>query len=417
MKLVTKNWNLYSLSNSWLQLAIAPEIGARILQMEMDGFPYFFVHPKLYDTVVPATRLGTENSWLNYGGEKIWVAPQGWTNDMQWPGPPDPVLDGGEYTIIAYDDSRIELISQVDPNTGLQIHKIVSLCPISTKVKVASTFINHSNKSKEWSIWPVLQLNTDEEDEERYRIYCPICLDSKFQDGYKILHGLVNNPQVQVNERGQFELKYKYIVGKHGFDTEAGWAAYVDVYTGKTLVLFFKSDLSLKYPENTNIQFYTAGEGLIYSRSVIRRHLNDRELNPAYLEMEILSPLESMNPGDTMSFNYEIASCTLATFEGVFDVNENVVTALPLQIKEEEDGVFIVGKWGVFQSGYFELQYWDDLGDSKVIWKESVNPLYGISLHLELKTEYKPLLSRFNLSFFDVEGNCISTIMEKKYLE
>jgi hypothetical protein len=29
---------------------------------------------------------------------KMWPAPQGWDNQQQWPGPPDPVLDGGPYT-------------------------------------------------------------------------------------------------------------------------------------------------------------------------------------------------------------------------------------------------------------------------------------------------------------------------------
>ena len=34
---------------------------------------------------------------MNWGGDKVWLAPQGWENEDQWPGPPDPVLDGGAY--------------------------------------------------------------------------------------------------------------------------------------------------------------------------------------------------------------------------------------------------------------------------------------------------------------------------------
>ena len=36
---------------------------------------------------------GSLGAWKNYGGAKTWPAPQGWDNDQQWHGPPDPVLD------------------------------------------------------------------------------------------------------------------------------------------------------------------------------------------------------------------------------------------------------------------------------------------------------------------------------------
>ena len=40
---------------------------------------------------------GSLAAWKNYGGDKTRPAPQGWDNDEQWHGPPDPILDTSRY--------------------------------------------------------------------------------------------------------------------------------------------------------------------------------------------------------------------------------------------------------------------------------------------------------------------------------
>src|SRR5207249_175121 len=87
-------WDVRTLQNKWVKLYIARQFGGRILQIEMDGYEFFFVNPKLKGVVPDKTRLGKNGEWLNYGGEKIWPAPQGWSDQRQWPGPPDAILDG-----------------------------------------------------------------------------------------------------------------------------------------------------------------------------------------------------------------------------------------------------------------------------------------------------------------------------------
>jgi hypothetical protein len=65
-----------------------------------------------------------KGEWLNYGGDKLWPAPQGWDGEDQWPGPPDPVLDGGPYELAVIEargsQVAVRLTSREDPRSGIQ---------------------------------------------------------------------------------------------------------------------------------------------------------------------------------------------------------------------------------------------------------------------------------------------------------
>ena len=73
-----KGWKVWSLENRWMKLYIAPRLGGRIIQLEMEDHEFFFVNPLLAGKEPDSTRLGEHGGWLNFGGEKIWPAPQGW---------------------------------------------------------------------------------------------------------------------------------------------------------------------------------------------------------------------------------------------------------------------------------------------------------------------------------------------------
>jgi hypothetical protein len=90
-------WKSIRLENEFNRLEITPDLGGRIIQLEFNGAKLFWENPRLYGQSSPETGLDENGEWMNYGGEKIWPAPQGWDNDRQWGGRPDPVLDGGVY--------------------------------------------------------------------------------------------------------------------------------------------------------------------------------------------------------------------------------------------------------------------------------------------------------------------------------
>ena len=72
--------------------------------------------------------------WVNYGRDKTWPAPQGWTDDGHWAGPPDPVLVSGLYSARlenAGPAAAITMTSGSDPRTGLRISRRVELFPVA----------------------------------------------------------------------------------------------------------------------------------------------------------------------------------------------------------------------------------------------------------------------------------------------
>ena len=111
---IYNGWNVSLLKNQWLKLSIAPQLGGRIIQLEMNGYEFFFVNRQLAGKEPDSTRLGPNGTWPNFGGEKIWPAPQGWDSPNQWPGPPDPVLDSGVYEVDK-DDSENKVLTLLSP--------------------------------------------------------------------------------------------------------------------------------------------------------------------------------------------------------------------------------------------------------------------------------------------------------------
>ena len=75
-----KGWNVCSLENPLIKLHIAPNLGGRIIQLNMNDSEFFFVNRigafnffanGLLEGKEPdSTRLDENGTWLNFGGEK-----------------------------------------------------------------------------------------------------------------------------------------------------------------------------------------------------------------------------------------------------------------------------------------------------------------------------------------------------------
>ncbi|NQT38722.1 MAG: hypothetical protein HQ581_14600 [Planctomycetes bacterium] len=92
-----KGWKAFVLKNDLVRLHVVPDIGGRVIQYALGEKEFLWVNPALVGKTSPQTGLDPDGGWMNYGGDKLWPAPQGWDNDQQWPGPPDAVLDGQPY--------------------------------------------------------------------------------------------------------------------------------------------------------------------------------------------------------------------------------------------------------------------------------------------------------------------------------
>ncbi|WP_339840801.1 DUF4380 domain-containing protein [uncultured Maribacter sp.] len=385
-------WDVYLLENDWMKISIAPQLGGRIIQLELAGHEFLYANKDLAQKWSGSIVEESDGVWRNYGGEKIWPAPQGWDHANQWPGPPDEVLDGGLYSIEervdAVHGSEAFLVSPVDDFTGLQIQRAIGLIPEKSGVRIKAQFTNFSDRPKKWSIWPVCQLKTEDFGEEvEYQVVCPISEHTQYDQGFKVMHGLVNNPQYRRN-KNHLLVDYSYLVGKVGLDTDANWVAYIHKKTGKVLVYRFLVEKNGTYPDNTSVQIWSQGKGLIHSRNRIIEYGNDKRSNPPYLEVEVLSPLVELQPKGSMTFEYEILTSTLSEYCDISDVNEFGIIEDPICVQEQGDGFQLKAKYGVFGKGILKIQLVSSSEDyaenAEAIFQAEVSPITGVSIDVNL---------------------------------
>jgi hypothetical protein len=72
-----------------VQLTLVPQNGGHLMQVVFDGHPFLFVNPKFAGKYFPPT----EEKWFNYGGDKLWLLPEGNHDEQHWAGNSDITMD------------------------------------------------------------------------------------------------------------------------------------------------------------------------------------------------------------------------------------------------------------------------------------------------------------------------------------
>lgn len=301
-------WETLKLSNDLVELYVVPDIGGRIIQFVFDEHEYLFVNGKLAGKVL----LYKEGEWNNYGGDKLWPAPQGWDGPEQWPGPGDPILDGGRfsYALLRSEgkEAFIRLTSPPDrERTGIQFSRLISLKAGKPEVFIENTMTNIADREVSWGIWSVTQIDASNPNAEGYNdkldFYCSLNRRSVFQKKYCVMFGLVNNFAWRPDyEHNLFRGHYNYLVGKVGIDSPGGWLASVDGKTGHVFLQKYKYFPGKKYPDDCSVEFWINGAGSYIAAKKLIEAEPDPEETPYLLEMEILSPLVSLRPGQSYTF-------------------------------------------------------------------------------------------------------------------
>ena len=408
MKEMYNGWEVVSLKNQWVTLFIAPQLGGRLLQLEMDGYTFFFVNPLLQGFTPDETRLGKNGTWLNYGGEKIWVAPQGWNSPEMWPGPPDPVLDGG---VFSCDEGvrRLTLTGPYDAHTGLQISRTVTLSEDAAELRITVRFENQSDTPRKWAVWPVCQVHTPEVG--TVKVICAINAKSVFPQGYKVVHGLVNNPQFGLNSEGHLAVDYQYLVGKVILDADAGWVAAVNRTNGKVLLMCYDYEPEQQYPDDASVHLWTQGKGMIYSRGRLLEFKDDFAITLPYMEMELVGPLQEILPGRFSEFDYALKTATIPVYSTVTAVNETGVIAEKLTVIKKENSWQISGKYGLFQRGTLRLTLQNS---SNLLAELSVSPLEGLEVAVSIDPLEDGNSHRLVLEFWD-EKEHMKGVLDETY--
>ncbi len=153
-----KGWHAQQISNRWVQSIFVPQNGGRMMQVIFAGHSYLFVNPKLAGKYLPPSS----NQWFNYGGDKLWLLPEGNNDEQHWPGNSD-LLDDGPFTFRKISEGQrceVELTSPSDPQTGIQFTRTIRLDADSPRIAFHASMKNVTGHTLEWSMQSVSQYDT-----------------------------------------------------------------------------------------------------------------------------------------------------------------------------------------------------------------------------------------------------------------
>lgn len=295
-----------------VRAVIAPSLGARVIRLSHRGVDLLWRNPELLDErsdplvsrsdplvspsdpLVPRadrTALDDFATWQNWGGDKSWVAPQGWDDEDQWHGPPDRVFDGGEFEVVTRSETSVGMRSDFDPATGLRMTRTVTVTVGGMRVR--TTIRNESERVRRWAAWEVAQVPVHESDlgspDAGVWVHTragtePVPLFA--------LHGtMVARPY-----DGVTHVPFAPAIGKYGFPGCTG-VMEVRHAQGPGLRLEFQAPRG-SYPEG--------GPGQVWMQTPLETPLADLggfRSSAALVELEATSPLRHLGPGASVSLS------------------------------------------------------------------------------------------------------------------
>ncbi len=396
-------WQAQQVSNSWIKLIFVPQNGGRLMQVIFDGHPYLFVNPKYAGKHLPPSR----NEWFNYGGDKLWVLPEGNDDERHWVGNSD-ILDDGEYTfqILKQGPScEISMTGPADPQTGLQFQRIVGLGSDSPRIDFQAAVKNASGHPIEWSVQSVSQYDTSDAKNHAHHNqsiwgFSKANPSSSYLNQYHVRFGPAENTAAQVRENGNFAIHYVPLAAELWIDSKDGWLAVVDGETRYAMVERFHYDATRQYPGKASVIFWTNGPELHqHPDGTTTFGSPDKAPAEIYMEAELNSPMVRLETGEEFNFNTQwYPTRADAEFQGVSDAG---VILRPLHAVREATGgkIALAGSFGVLFPGKLVAHYYEArggaIGTESLIDVDPRNPVVlqisvndpgrtgRISLHLE----------------------------------
>src|SRR5437016_2488330 len=361
-------WQAQQVSNPWVKLIFVPQNGGRLMQVIFDGHPFLFVNPRYAGKHFPPSN----SEWFNYGGDKLWVLPEGSQDEQHWAGNSDLLDDGPfEFQVLSQGPRcDISLTGAADPQTGLQFTRMVSLEAESPRINFHAVIKNASGHPIEWSVQSVSQYNTaDARDATRHNqnfwAFSRTNSSSSYLNRYHVKFGPAENAAAEVRENGLFALHYVPLAAELWLDSKDGWLAAVDGDSRYAMVERFRYDETKPYPGKASVIFWTNG-------SQLRQHPDgtasfgspDKEPPALYMEAELNSPMVRLDPGESYHFDTEwFPTRADKDFQGVTEAG---VILQPLHAVQDAGAgkIRLDGAFGVFFSGKLVVHFYEARGMS-----------------------------------------------------
>jgi hypothetical protein len=405
-----KGWHAQQISNRWVKTIFAPQNGGRMIQVIFAGHSYLFVNPKLAGKYLPPSS----NQWFNYGGDKLWLLPEGNNDEQHWPGNSD-VLDDGPFSFRKISEGQrceVELTSPSDPQTGIQFTRTIRLDADSPRIAFHASMKNVTGHTLEWSMQSVSQYDTSLPGAQGsespaamnhdFWTFTPANRSSSYLNRYHVRFGPAENPAVSVRDDGLFNVHYVHMAAELWIDSTDGWLAVVDGKSQYAMVERFQYEDTKPYPGKASVIFWTNGpESRLNSEGVLSLS-NDPDASPYYLEAELNSPMCRLRPGESCSFDTEwFPTRSGADFHGVTDAG---ILIRPLKATLKDNGkIDLSASFGVFFSGRLVARVYDEHGHVAATTPVAdVNPGEPVSLDTEIASPGKS--SRVSLHLVDDNG-------------
>jgi hypothetical protein len=405
-----RGWHAQQMSNRWVQLIIVPQNGGRLMQVTFAGHSYLFVNPKFAGKYLPPSS----NEWFNYGGDKLWLLPEGNNDEHHWVGNSD-VLDDGPYTFRKLSEGKsceIELTGPADPQTGIQFTRTIRLDADSPRIAFHASMKNISGHTVEWSMQSVSQYDTSTPGEpgvsknarrnDDFWAFAPANPSSSYLNRYHVRFGPAENPAVRVRDDNLFSVHYVHMAAELWIDSTDGWLAVVDGKTRYAMVERFQYEASKPYPGKASVIFWTNGSEMRLGADGNPSLSSDPDASPYYLEAELNSPMCRLRPGESCSFETEwFPARSGSEFHGVTEAGTVIQ---PLRASSAANGrVSLTGSFGVFYSGRLVAHLYDEHGRSVAVTDvKNVSPTDAVSIETEIRPPANVL--RVSLHLVDESG-------------
>jgi hypothetical protein len=397
-------WPAQQISNEYVRLTVVPQNGGRLMQVSFAGHDYLFVNPELRGKYLPPTSA----QWFNYGGDKLWLLPEGTQNEQQWPGNSD-LIDDGPYTFKKLAEGprcEIELVSPADPQTGIQFARTISLDADSPRIQFRARMKNITGHALEWSMQSVSQYNTGMPGVPAKRNpdiwgFTPTNPSSGYLNHYHVRFGPAENPAASVRDDGFFSVHYSHWAAELWIDSVAGWLAVVDGTSRFAMVEKFQYEANKTYPGRASVIFWTNGPEMRFNGDGESTFGGTRE-SPYYMEAELNSPMCRLNPGEECRFDTDwFPTRTESEFHGVTDAG---ILVHPLRASRVDGGkVRLSGSFGVFYAGRLIAHFYDERGSGlNTVEVAEVTPVDLATLQMEVVPSGKA--ARVSLHLVDRNG-------------
>src|ERR1700733_6178428 len=400
-----RGWSAQQISNRWLKLVVVPQNGGRLMQVIFDGHPYLFVNPKYEGKYLPPDP----SQWFNYGGDKLWLLPEGNDDEQLWVGNSD-LIDDGPYAFRKVSEGQeceIELTGPADPQTGIQIRRTIHLDADSPRIRFHATMQNKTGHVIEWSMQSVSQYDTADHSapsrrSQNFWTFTPANPSSGYLNRYHVRFGPAENPSVSVRDDGLFALHYVHLAAELWLDSTPGWLAVVDGDSRYAMVERFRYEKDQTYPGKASVIFWMNGPETRLSSAGEPSLTSGGDGSPYYLEAELNSPLVQLRPGESRDLDTEWFPTRAGNeFHGVEDAG---IVVHPLRAARlESTHIHLSGSFGVFFAGRLVAHLDNEHGTSVgAMPLTQVDPTDLVVLETELTPPGKS--SRISLHLEDANG-------------